>query len=44
VLANKARALVGLDAHAIHQVAKLAGSRYQDVIAYAGRRGRLPGG
>ena len=44
VLANKARALVGLDAHAIHQVAKLAGSRYQDVIAYAGRRGRLTGG
>jgi short-subunit dehydrogenase len=43
VLADKARVLVGLDAHAIHQAAKLAGSRYQDVIAYAGRRSRRAG-
>lgn len=32
-LAGKARVLVGLDAHLIHHVAKLAGSRYQDVVA-----------
>jgi NAD(P)-dependent dehydrogenase (short-subunit alcohol dehydrogenase family) len=33
VLAGKARVLVGLDAHVIHHFAKLAGSRYQDVVA-----------
>ena len=33
ILKNKARVLVGLDAHAIHTAAKLAGSRYQDVVA-----------
>ncbi|WP_148615567.1 SDR family NAD(P)-dependent oxidoreductase [Nocardioides rubriscoriae] len=33
ILKNKARVLVGLDAHLIHTAAKLAGSRYQDVIA-----------
>ena len=30
---NKARVLVGIDAHAVHHVAKLLGSRYQDVFA-----------
>jgi NADP-dependent 3-hydroxy acid dehydrogenase YdfG len=30
---DKARVLVGIDAHALHQVAKLLGSRYQDVVA-----------
>jgi NAD(P)-dependent dehydrogenase (short-subunit alcohol dehydrogenase family) len=32
-LAGKARVLVGADAHAMHHFAKLAGSRYQDVVA-----------
>ena len=32
-LAGKARVLVGLDAHLIHHFAKLAGARYQDVVA-----------
>ncbi|MFB9312827.1 SDR family NAD(P)-dependent oxidoreductase [Nocardioides plantarum] len=35
---NKARVLVGLDAHAIHTAAKLAGSRYQDVVALGAGR------
>ena len=30
---NQARVLVGIDAHLIHTFGKLAGSRYQDVIA-----------
>jgi short-subunit dehydrogenase len=30
---GKARVLVGADAHAVHHFAKLAGSRYQDLIA-----------
>jgi NADP-dependent 3-hydroxy acid dehydrogenase YdfG len=30
---DKARVLVGIDAHALHQAAKLLGSRYQDVVA-----------
>ncbi|KQW49118.1 acetoin dehydrogenase [Nocardioides sp. Root1257] len=30
---DKARVLVGIDAHAVHQIAKLLGSRYQDVVA-----------
>jgi NAD(P)-dependent dehydrogenase (short-subunit alcohol dehydrogenase family) len=35
---NKARILVGADAHVLHAVAKLAGSRYQDLFArYFGR-------
>ena len=38
VLKNKARCLVGLDAHALHHFAKLTGSRYQDVLAAAARR------
>ena len=32
-LAGKARVLVGADAHVMHHFAKLAGSRYQDVVA-----------
>jgi NAD(P)-dependent dehydrogenase (short-subunit alcohol dehydrogenase family) len=32
-LAGKARVLVGLDAHLMHTFGKLAGSRYQDVVA-----------
>jgi short-subunit dehydrogenase len=38
VLTNKARVLVGLDAHALHHFAKLTGSRYQDVVAAASKR------
>ena len=41
-LKGQARVLVGLDAHALHQFAKLTGSRYQDVIAVVG--GRVLGG
>ena len=33
ILKNRARVLVGIDAHAMHHFAKLLGSRYQDVIA-----------
>jgi short-subunit dehydrogenase len=33
IVNNKARVLVGLDAHALHTFAKLTGSRYQDVVA-----------
>lgn len=43
VLANKARVLVGLDAHAVHHLAKLTGSRYQDIVARAGRKALPPG-
>jgi NAD(P)-dependent dehydrogenase (short-subunit alcohol dehydrogenase family) len=32
-LSGKARVLIGADAHALHHFAKLAGSRYQDVVA-----------
>jgi NAD(P)-dependent dehydrogenase (short-subunit alcohol dehydrogenase family) len=32
-LSGKARVLVGADAHAMHHLAKLTGSRYQDIIA-----------
>ncbi len=38
VQSNKARVLVGLDAHAIHHFAKLTGSRYQDIVAKAASR------
>jgi NADP-dependent 3-hydroxy acid dehydrogenase YdfG len=38
VLANKARVLVGLDAHALHHLAKLTGSRYQDIVAKVSQR------
>jgi NAD(P)-dependent dehydrogenase (short-subunit alcohol dehydrogenase family) len=38
VTRNKARILVGADAHVLHTVAKLAGSRYQDLfVRYFGR-------
>jgi NADP-dependent 3-hydroxy acid dehydrogenase YdfG len=35
ILKNRARVLVGLDAHAMHHFAKILGSRYQDVVAKA---------
>jgi NADP-dependent 3-hydroxy acid dehydrogenase YdfG len=38
VVSNKARVLVGIDAHALHHFAKLTGSRYQDVVALASKR------
>ena len=38
ILGNKARVLVGLDAHAVHHFAKLTGSRYQDIIALGSKR------
>jgi hypothetical protein len=38
ILKNHARVLVGIDAHAMHHLAKLTGSRYQDIVASASRR------
>jgi NADP-dependent 3-hydroxy acid dehydrogenase YdfG len=38
MLRDRARLLVGLDAHLVHHFAKLAGSRYQDVVARLSRR------
>jgi NADP-dependent 3-hydroxy acid dehydrogenase YdfG len=38
VLGNKARVLVGLDAHALHHLAKLTGSHYQDLVARSARK------
>ena len=38
ILKNKARVLVGVDAHAMHHMAKLLGSRYQDVVARASQK------
>ncbi|MXG91947.1 SDR family NAD(P)-dependent oxidoreductase [Nocardioides flavescens] len=38
ILKNKARVLVGIDAHALHTMGKLLGSRYQDVVAIASKR------
>src|SRR3954453_5552375 len=38
VLHDKARVLVGLDAHAVPHLAKLTGSRYQDIVAKAASR------
>jgi NAD(P)-dependent dehydrogenase (short-subunit alcohol dehydrogenase family) len=35
---DKARVLVGIDAHAVHHLAKLLGSRYQDVFADRAKR------
>jgi NADP-dependent 3-hydroxy acid dehydrogenase YdfG len=35
---DKARVLVGIDAHAVHHLAKLLGSRYQDVLADRAKR------
>ena len=42
VLRNRARCLVGLDAHALHHFARLSGSRYQDVVARVSRRVKPP--
>ena len=38
ILKNRARVLVGIDAHTVHHVAKLLGSRYQDVVARTSKR------
>jgi NAD(P)-dependent dehydrogenase (short-subunit alcohol dehydrogenase family) len=38
ILKNQARVLVGIDAHVIHAFGKLAGSRYQDLIALGSKR------
>jgi NADP-dependent 3-hydroxy acid dehydrogenase YdfG len=38
ILKNRARVLVGVDAHAMHHLAKLLGSRYQDVVAATSKR------
>lgn len=37
-LAGKPRVLVGLDAHVIHQVARIMGARYQDLVARVASR------
>lgn len=37
-LAGRARVLVGIDAHLLHQFARATGARYQDVIALAAPR------
>jgi NADP-dependent 3-hydroxy acid dehydrogenase YdfG len=42
ILGNRARVLVGLDAHALHHFARLTGSRYQDVVARVAKRTRPP--
>jgi short-subunit dehydrogenase len=42
VLKNRARCLVGLDAHALHHFARLTGSRYQDVVARVSRTVKPP--
>jgi len=38
ILGKKARVLVGIDAHALHHLAKLTGSRYQDIVARTSKR------
>jgi short-subunit dehydrogenase len=38
ILKNRARVLVGIDAHVVHHFAKLLGSRYQDVVAKTSKR------
>ena len=38
ILTDKARVLVGLDAHALHHLAKLTGSRYQDIVARVSKK------
>ena len=38
ILKSRARVLVGLDAHVVHTIAKLAGSRYQDIVAFGAKR------
>jgi NADP-dependent 3-hydroxy acid dehydrogenase YdfG len=42
VLGGRARVLVGLDAHALHQFARLTGARYQDVVAAVAKRRKPP--
>ncbi len=42
VLKDRARCLVGLDAHAMHHFARLSGSHYQDVIARVSRKVKPP--
>jgi short-subunit dehydrogenase len=37
ILKNRARVLVGLDAHVIHNFGKFTGSRYQDIVALGAR-------
>ena len=39
-LAGKPRVLVGLDAHLVHQFGRIAGARYQDVVARLAARTR----
>lgn len=38
VLGGKARVLVGIDAHLLHQFGRVLGARYQDVVARVSRR------
>ncbi|TIC85896.1 SDR family NAD(P)-dependent oxidoreductase [Nocardioides sp. GY 10113] len=38
ILKNRARVLVGLDAHALHTFQKFTGSRYEDVVALVARK------
>ena len=40
VLRGKPRVLVGLDAHVLHQFARIVGARYQDVVARRAARMR----
>ena len=42
ILGAKPRLLVGLDAHAIHQLARVSGARYQDVLARVAAKRRPP--
>jgi NADP-dependent 3-hydroxy acid dehydrogenase YdfG len=42
ILGGKARLLVGLDAHALHHLARLTGSRYQDLVASVAKRTKPP--
>jgi NAD(P)-dependent dehydrogenase (short-subunit alcohol dehydrogenase family) len=38
ILRGKARLLVGVDAHLVHHLARLTGSRYQDLVALLSKR------
>ncbi len=38
IVKNRARVLVGLDAHALHTLGKFTGSRYQDIVAMSAKR------
>jgi NADP-dependent 3-hydroxy acid dehydrogenase YdfG len=42
ILGGKARLLVGLDAHVVHHLARLSGSRYQDVVARLAEKRQPP--